>query len=99
MITTAAYLSYEREAYRSGDFRVTFDENLLARTTDLTLDADPYGISLLPEEQVLLELKCNGGIPLWMTHFLTENHIYKTPFSKYGMGDGICKQRQSGSWL
>ena len=78
-------LSYEREAYRSGDFRVTFDENLLARTTDLTLDADPYGISLLPEEQVLLELKCNGGIPLWMTHFLTENHIYKTPFSKYGM--------------
>jgi len=79
------YLSYEREAYHSGDFRITFDENLLARTTDLSLDSDPYGTPLLPKDQVLLELKCNGGIPLWMTRFLTQNHIYKTPFSKYGM--------------
>lgn len=79
------YLSYEREAYHNGDFRITFDENLLSRSTDLTLDADPFGVSLLPEDQVLLELKCNGGIPLWLTQFLTKNHIYKTPFSKYGM--------------
>lgn len=79
------YLSYEREAYHSTDFRVTFDENLLARTTDLSLTADPYGTPLLPDDLVLLELKCNGGIPLWMTHFLTREHIYKTPFSKYGM--------------
>lgn len=38
------YLSYEREAYFSrdgGDFRVTFDENILSRSTDLTLEAAP----------------------------------------------------------
>jgi len=79
------YLSYQREAYHSGDFRITFDENLLARTTDLSLDREPYGTPLLEEDLVLLELKCNGGIPLWMTQFLTREHIYKTPFSKYGM--------------
>ena len=31
-----------------------------------------------------MELKTSGGIPLWMTRFLTQNHIYKTSFSKYG---------------
>ncbi|MCD8047773.1 MAG: polyphosphate polymerase domain-containing protein [Clostridiales bacterium] len=40
------YLSYEREAYydrNGGDFRVTFDENILSRTDDLTLEAPPLG--------------------------------------------------------
>jgi hypothetical protein len=32
----------------------------------------------------LMELKCPGAIPLWMTNILSEEHIYKTSFSKYG---------------
>lgn len=80
------FLSYEREAYFSeeGDFRVTLDENILARTTDLSLTAPPYGEGLLPADCLLLELKCAGGIPLFMTRFLTKERIYKTSFSKYG---------------
>ena len=31
-----------------------------------------------------MELKCSGGIPLWMAHVLSENQIYKTSYSKYG---------------
>ncbi|MGN1188699.1 MAG: VTC domain-containing protein [Lachnospiraceae bacterium] len=31
-----------------------------------------------------MEIKTPGGIPLWMTNFLTEQKIYKTSFSKYG---------------
>ncbi len=31
-----------------------------------------------------MEIKCSGGIPLWMTHVLSEEQIYKTSFSKYG---------------
>ena len=34
--------------------------------------------------KVLMEIKTPGGIPLWMTNFLTEQKIYKTSFSKYG---------------
>lgn len=82
------YLSYEREAYYpkdGGDFRVTFDDTLLARTTDLSLNSEPYGTPLLDEDLVLMELKCTGGIPLWMTHILTREHLNKTTFSKYGM--------------
>ena len=83
----AVFLSYEREAYYSldgGDFRVTFDDTILCREDNLTLRAEPYGTPLLPEGMVLMEIKCPGAIPLWMTHVLTEEHIYKTSFSKYG---------------
>ena len=81
------FLSYEREAYYSNDgsdFRVTFDENILFRETDLSLREEEWGTSLLEAGNVLMEIKCSGGIPLWMTHALTEAKIYKTSFSKYG---------------
>ena len=81
------FLSYEREAYYSDDgtdFRVTFDDNILCRQENLTLEADVYGTLILPDGKVLMEIKCNGGIPLWMTKILSEEKIYKTPFSKYG---------------
>jgi len=82
------YLSYEREAYYpkdGSDFRVTFDDHLLARTTDLSLGSAPYGTALMDDDLVLMELKCNGGIPLWMTQILSREQLRKTPFSKYGM--------------
>jgi len=31
-----------------------------------------------------MEIKTSGGIPLWMTHVLTQERIFKTSFSKYG---------------
>lgn len=83
----AVFLSYEREAYFAkdgSDFRVTFDDNILCRQKDLSLEAEVYGTPLLEEDMVLLELKCSGGIPMWMTHVLSQERIYKTSFSKYG---------------
>lgn len=83
----AVFLSYEREAYYSrddSDFRVTFDENILARRQELTLDAGIWGTPLLGKGTVLMEIKTSGGFPLWMAKFLSEEHIYKTSFSKYG---------------
>ena len=80
-------LTYEREAFRlrdGGDFRVTFDENIRCRLTDVSLCAPVYGEPILPEGRVLMELKCSGGIPLWMARALSRERIYKTPFSKYG---------------
>ena len=81
------FLSYEREAYFANDgsdFRVTFDDTILCRQDDLSLESDVYGTPILPEGTVLMELKCSGGIPLWMTHVLSEEKLYKTSFSKYG---------------
>jgi len=83
----AVFLSYEREAYYTkepSDFRVTFDDTILCRQEDLSLESPVYGTPILPDGMVLMEIKCSGGIPLWMAHVLSEQHIYKTSFSKYG---------------
>lgn len=81
------FLSYEREAFYAkdgGDFRVTFDDHILCRQEEISLEADVWGTSLLEDGMTLMEIKCSGGIPLWMTHILSQEHIYKTSFSKYG---------------
>lgn len=86
-LNPAVFLSYEREAYydkRGGDFRVTFDDNILCRQIDMSLCSPVYGEPILNDGKVLMELKCSGGIPLWMVEVLSRERIYKTPFSKYG---------------
>ena len=86
-LNPTVFLSYEREAYydKGGrDFRVTFDDNILCRQTDVNLCSDVYGTPILPVGKVLMELKCSGGIPLWMVEVLSRERIYKTSFSKYG---------------
>ena len=81
------FLSYEREAYYTrepSDFRVTFDDTILCRQKELSLCAPLGGTPILGADKVLMEIKCSGGIPLWMVRVLSEQHIYKTSFSKYG---------------
>lgn len=82
------FLAYEREAFLdrgSGDLRITFDENIRARTTNLSTTMGDEGIPLPMGDKVLMEIKTVGGIPLWMTHLLSEQMLFRTPFSKYGM--------------
>ncbi|SEI73863.1 VTC domain-containing protein [Lachnospiraceae bacterium A10] len=81
-------LSYDREAYYAIDdheFRVTFDQNILWRDQDMNLTSYIGGDPLLKPGQVLMEVKAGGAIPLWFVKILTEEKLYKTSFSKYGM--------------
>ncbi|MBQ3065240.1 MAG: polyphosphate polymerase domain-containing protein [Clostridia bacterium] len=81
------FLSYEREAFYARDgsgFRVTFDDTILCREDDLSLCSEAYGSPILPKGKILMEVKCAGGIPLWLARALSEAHIFKTTFSKYG---------------
>ena len=83
----AVFLSYERQAFFAkdgSDFRVTFDENILCRQESVSLEAPVYGTPILPEGKCLMEIKCSGGIPLWMTQVLSREKIFKSSFSKYG---------------
>jgi hypothetical protein len=82
------FLSYEREAFYAldnSDFRVTFDENILYRTCDLSLGSEVYGTPLLSKGETLMEIKTAGGLPLWMSHELNRLKVFHTSFSKYGL--------------
>ncbi len=81
------FLSYEREAFYDKEktgLRITFDDTILYRSDDLSLESEVYGLPLLPEGMSLMEIKCIGAIPMWMTDILSRERIYKTSFSKYG---------------
>ena len=86
-IEAKAFISYEREAYAGRtdpEFRLTFDENILARSVELDLGGGIWGESLLPAGTTLMDVKIPGAMPLWMASFLSENHIPKITYSKYG---------------
>lgn len=82
-----AYISYERMAYtcsRDPEVRVTFDRNLLGRSRELELGLGTFGMRLLEPEQVLMEIKVPGAVPLWMSRTFSDLGIFPTSFSKYG---------------
>ena len=86
-LSPSLLLSYDREAYyglEDKTLRITFDSNIIARDEDLNLDSDIYGTNILPNDKILMEIKCNGGMPLWLTAILSQEKIYKQSFSKYG---------------
>ena len=90
------FLSYERDSWYAPEsgLRITFDDAIRFRTEDLTLDSDPWGTALLRPDQVLMELKAPGAIPLWMVRLLTEMGLYKTSFSKYGTAYQILLEQE-----
>lgn len=97
-LAPAMLLTYEREAYYARDnheFRVTFDSNILWRDYDLSLAKGIYGTPILESGKFLMEVKTADSIPLWMVKLLSDNHIYKTPFSKYGTAYRTVCQRKT----
>lgn len=86
-IQPSMYIAYQREAYyglNDHDLRITFDENVLWRDYDLSLQSDVYGEAILKDDLVLMEVKIAKAMPLWLTKLLSDNKLYKTSFSKYG---------------
>lgn len=67
------------------DFRVTFDSRIRWRDSDLDLGNGCHGTYLVSPEQYLMEVKTDGAIPVWLGQFLSQNGIFPTSFSKYGI--------------
>ena len=81
------FIAYDREAYAAadgGELRITFDTALRARSDDLDLRLGDYGVPLLDDDRILMEIKIPGTAPLWLAHLLSENGIFPASFSKYG---------------
>ena len=100
-LSPKVFLSYEREAYYTrepGEFRVTFDENILWRQQDLSLGKGVYGEAILQPGQTLMEIKTPGNIPLWMVKVMSEEGIRQTSFSKYGNAYQEIVNRKRGEY-
>ncbi len=82
-----AFIAYDRIALVSESdprLRVTFDSDIRARSTDLSLSAGDHGRQLLPDGQCIMEIKAPGAMPLWLCELLSRFEIYPSRFSKYG---------------
>lgn len=84
----AIMLSYHRIALRSSDpesaLRITFDNDIRYRFDDLDMLHGRDGTPLIEKNTVLMEIKTDEGMPLWLTHALDTCKIFPTKFSKYG---------------
>ena len=82
-----AIICYEREAFYAKDlpaFRITFDTNIRYRRETIDLTKPTSGKLILPKGKVIMEIKTDGAMPLWMSSILDSREIFPTSFSKYG---------------
>ena len=82
----AVVLCYEREAFKVNDYpqvRLTFDRNVRYRTDNLLLEHGHSGKCIIPKNAVLLEIKTDEAMPLFLSDALSSLEIYPTSFSKY----------------
>lgn len=86
-------LAYDRAAYvcpEDPGLRVTVDERPRARWERVALGAGDDGESLLPDGISILEVKCLGGMPLWLVRHLSDEGLRRARCSKYGLA---CQAR------
>ncbi len=86
-IGPAMYISYERVAMASREdpnLRVTFDQNITYRMTELDICRGSYGDKLIGDDCWLMEIKIPGAMPIWLVRALTELGIRPVSYSKYG---------------
>ncbi len=100
------YVRYEREAWvgtLDRYARVTFDRRLTAQAEErwflqgdaqehqITMD-DPWHYDGL-QSPLILELKCETRMPVWMSDLIRHFSLTRRGFSKYGFGvDGVLRE-------
>ena len=86
-IRPAVSLFYDRTAYygkEDRELRITFDDNVRFRNKNLDLSKGSDGYPLLDRDKSVMEIKCIGSMPLWLTAELNKMEIFPASFSKYG---------------
>ena len=83
----AAAIFYDREAYycsENKELRFTFDSNIRYRHENFDLRNGSEGTHILDEGLSIMEIKCLGSMPLWVTAALSKHKIFPASYSKYG---------------
>ncbi|MBO4501325.1 MAG: polyphosphate polymerase domain-containing protein, partial [Clostridia bacterium] len=83
----AMFVSYHRKSFvgiNDYGLRITFDNDVLSRTTDLELAKGIWGDEVLAEGHYIMEIKTLNSMPLRLAEALDKNRIFPGSFSKYG---------------
>ncbi len=92
-LVPAMFLSYHRKSYvlkNDSSVRLTFDSNIRCSTRCTTLDCPVEETTRLTED-IVMEIKTSGALPLWLTAILDELEIYPASFSKYAKAYAMLK--------
>jgi SPX domain protein involved in polyphosphate accumulation len=108
-VSEKIHIAYKRIAYTGIEdkgLRITFDKNIAFHLCSLNNinfgeyshkdynDRQIKGRQILDDNQVLMEIKTTGAIPLWLIRTLSENNIFPISFSKVG----VCYVRHISKW-
>lgn len=86
-IVPTAFISYSRIALFDKidkDFRMTFDNEIRVRRTNVRLENGEPGDNILDPNLYIMEVKVISALPLWFVRELSRLKIYRRGFSKYG---------------
>lgn len=95
-------VSYDRHAFHGindDQLRVTFDLNLRCRNDDLSLEHGPHGENFIDKNLVVLEVKVNDSVPLWLTRILQDLNCEQRGASKFCTSLELLKQDELGNKL
>lgn len=96
-------ISYNRHSYvakSDAGLRITFDESIRYRSTNLDLRDGARGKALLEGGFVLMEVKAAGALPLSLVRTFSRLGIRQTSFSKYGAAymDELAAAREAAEF-
>lgn len=89
-------ISYDRYSMRGLEdkkVRVTVDSNIRYRDYDVDLASGRYGLPLLEDDKVIMEIKVPGQYPQWLADILNKYGLEDQSFSKYGKAYLQTKER------
>lgn len=79
-------VSYDRHALHeidNPDLRITFDFNMRTRNDNFAVEDGPYGDNFVDTDLVILEVKVDDSVPLWLTRILQEVQCDQRGASKF----------------
>ena len=80
------FVTYKRESYKDeANLRVTFDEKLKYRDTNLSLKKSKDDkIYFNDNRNIIMEINADESLPLWLVQQMSKLKIYPQSFSKIG---------------
>ncbi|MGD9405102.1 MAG: polyphosphate polymerase domain-containing protein [Anaerolineae bacterium] len=83
----ATIVRYDRQAFVGANYnpglRVTFDTSLSFQGHQLRLHEEPSGLPMLSANTVIMEIKVNERIPIWLTELIAAHNLRLAGLSKY----------------